>query len=74
MNKIKIINKIKVLENDFKKLNIKLKNHNLVNSKLNKYLKNDKESFMILWKEYIIFFNSLKKLIRKTEYRSFWGV
>ena len=69
MNKIKILKEIKILENDFKKLNKKLNNHNLIKSQLHKYLICDKESFNKLWKEYISFFNRLKKLIRKTRYR-----
>jgi hypothetical protein len=65
---------IKKIEAEYDLLDSKLKNHNILHSKLNFYLSEDKESFLILWKKYILFFRNLKKLIKKSKYRSFFFI
>ena len=49
MNYKNIAKEIEILEKEYKVLFKKFKNHNLINSKVNKYLKTDKESFKTLW-------------------------
>jgi len=72
MKNSKILKEIKILEKEFKVLKKEFKNHKLIQSKLNNYIKEDKESFKILWTKYIIFFTWLQKLIKVSKYRRFY--
>lgn len=68
----KILKEFAWLEAEYKKLYTLLKHHPLLCSKKNVYFKEDKESFLLLWKLYIKFFHKLKFLIKKTKYRKFF--
>jgi len=59
----KILREIDLIKKDYRQLSKELKNHALLRSKKNSYTKEDKESFLILWKKYIDLFSKLKKLI-----------
>jgi len=50
------LTQIKKLEEKYKKLNKKILSSNILNSKKNSYLSEDKKEFLILWKKYIVFF------------------
>ena len=66
------LTQIKKLEEKYKKLNKKILSSNILNSKKNSYLSEDKKEFLILWKKYIVFFKELRKLIRKNKFRKFF--
>ena len=72
MKPLKILKEIKILETEYKNLNKEFKNHKILKSNLNKYLKEDKDSFKILWLKYIDFFSRLQKLIKLSKYRRFY--
>jgi hypothetical protein len=65
----KILLELEKLEKDYKLLLKDFKNNNIINSKPNYYLKQDKKSFKLLWIRYISFFEKLKKLMRASKYR-----
>lgn len=60
----KLIDEYKILLEDFKKLNI-------FNSANNSYLKKDKDELREFWLRYIVFFEKIKKILRKTKYRKY---
>lgn len=72
MNHVQIFSKINNIKDDYKILLKDLKNHNIIKSKVNNYLKDDKESFKILWWRYIIFFLDLKKIMKLSKYRKWF--
>jgi hypothetical protein len=72
MNHKKIYKKLQKLELDYKILLKEIKNHKIINSEVNHYLKEDKESFKLLWKKYIVFFDSLKRLMKFSKYRKWF--
>ena len=66
---------IEEIDNLFREYNIilkELKKHLIIKSKLNDYLKEDKDSFKLLWKKYILFFSKIRKLISKSRYRKYF--
>jgi hypothetical protein len=69
---MKILKEIKNLESEYEILKKELKNHNLLKEKTNFYSEENKDSFLILWKKFIVFFKKLRKLIRKNNYRNFF--
>jgi hypothetical protein len=71
MNSKQILYKIKVLEKDYNKLKKELENHKIFKSNKNLYLKEDKESFKLIWIRYIDLFSRLKKLIKYSKYRRY---
>jgi len=68
----KILREIDLIKKDYRQLSKELKNHALLRSKKNSYTKEDKESFLILWKKYIDLFSKLKKLIWFSWYRKYF--
>lgn len=68
----KIYKKIFQIEKEYKILKSDLDKEPLLNSKINHYLKDDKEQFKIFWKRYIKFFDKLKKLLKASKYRNFF--
>lgn len=69
MNYKKILIKLKKLESEYKILLNELKNHTIIKSDVNNYLKEDKESFKLLWWKYIILLLKFKKLMKASKYR-----
>lgn len=74
MNSKNILKLIKALEADYKGLFLELSENKLLNSKKYSYTKEDKDSFLLLWAKYVVFFTKLQNLIRKSKYRSFFFV
>lgn len=70
----KIFRKINQIEKEYKKLKQDLDKQNLLKSKKNSYLKEDKDEFKKVWRRYIVFFDSLKTLLRYSSYRRFFFV
>lgn len=74
MNHQKIFKEIKKLEKQKIELFKKLEIQGILKSKPWLYTKQDKESFKLLWIEYIKFFSYLQKLIRKSYYRKYFFI
>gem|GEM_PF-1956308 len=74
MKYIKILKEVLKLEKEKENLFKKLENHSLIKLETNFFTTEDKNSFLKLWKEYIIFFENLQKLINKSEYRIFFVI
>ena len=66
MNYKKLFLEIPELEKKYKKLLKKLEKHPIFLTKKSIYLKEDKESFLLIWKEYIHIFRRLQFLIKKS--------
>lgn len=71
MNYKSTLKTIKKIEFDYKILDEKLKNHNILKSNTNFYKNEDKQDFLKLWKKYIQIFKLLQHLIKKSNYRRF---
>lgn len=69
MNYKKILFKLPKLESEYKILLKEFKNHNIIKSEPNHYLKEDKESFKLLWEKYIILLSKFRKLMKASKYR-----
>jgi hypothetical protein len=67
-----ILSEIEVLKKDYKELKKELKNHKILQSKKDLYIKEDKESFLLLWKNYIDLFSRIQKLIKRSKYRKYF--
>lgn len=63
---------VKILDKKYKKLKNKLKKSSILNTRKNNYLKSDKESFKLLWLEYIEFFTYIQKLVKKSWCRKYY--
>ncbi len=68
----KILKEINFLEKEYKILNKKFKNLNILKSKNDSYIKADKAELRKNWTKYIDFFSKLQKLIKLTKYRKFY--
>lgn len=68
----KIIFQIQSLEEKQEWLLKTLKNHSIFDTKNNNYTVKDKQDFLLLWREYIVLFHIIEKLIKKNNYRKFY--
>ena len=68
----KIIFQIKSLEEKQEWLFKTLKNHSIFDTKNNNYTEKDKKDFLLLWREYVVLFHKIEKLIKKNKYRKFY--
>jgi len=72
MNVKQLIKETKEIEEIYKVLFVEFKNHKILKTKLNSYIKEDRESFLLLWEKYITLLKKTQFLIKKSKYRSFF--
>ena len=68
----KYLKKIKIHEKNYEHLKQKLKNHSILQTQDDHYLKTDKEDFLLLWKEFFELFDSLQNDIKKLKIRKYF--
>ena len=72
MNYQKNIFQIKSLEEKFEWLLVDFKKLSLLETKNNNYREEDKQEFLLLWKEFVLLFLKIEKLIHKNNYRKYF--